>query len=206
MIRRVLKIESSSSSQSQEDSESPEQRSSVSLRLMSVAVDDSDNTIVGSYQLQAACKEEDLDKEDLDKEEEGDDVFPSDLPEPPKKFQSPKSATIGRDLSASASALNLSDLERSKIIRRRPPLTRQRPRTAVSVVMPSDYNILKTIRSRSEGTEASQQSEKERMKRQGAMKRRSIIDMDFRTCLLRIYADIEDGWSEVVECTSKLNS
>ena len=224
LVRRMLHI-NSSSSQGTECSEDSIQRPSVSLRNVSVTVDESDHKIVGNI-----CQ--------LIENAEEDDVFPLDHSESATniRFPKPKSSTIGRELVVSTSVLNLSQLEEKKSVtlRRQLPFERKPLRVAKSTffhyndgrvtserTMGEEIRSRETVRSsertmseeieiiRSRETVKSFQSrEIDIKKRRDAMKRRSTRDLEHSACSIRMYSDTvssaEDttGWSEVVECTS----
>ena len=207
LVRRMLHI-NSSSSQGTECSEDSIQRPSVSLRNVSVTVDESDHKIVGNI-----CQ--------LIENAEEDDVFPLDHSDSATniRFPKPKSSTIGRELVVSTSVLDLSQLEdkKSVTLRRQLPFERKPLRVAKSTFFHyNDERVtsertmseeIEIIRSR-ETVRSFQSREIDIKKRRDAMKRRSTRDLEHSACSIRMYSDTvssaEDttGWSEVVECTS----
>ena len=207
LVHRMLHI-NSSSSQGTECSEDSIQRPSVSLRNVSVTVDESDHKIVGNI-----CQ--------LIENAEEDDVFPLDHSESATniRFPKPKSSTIGRELVVSTSVLDLGQLEdkKSVTLRRQLPFERKPLRVAKSTFFHyNDEQVtsertmseeIEIIRSR-ETVRSFQSREIDIKKRRDAMKRRSTRDLEHSACSIRLYSDtvssVEDttGWSEVVECTS----
>ena len=202
LVRRMLHIDSTSSHSPEEGSEGGSvhmmlQHSSVSVRKISLAVDESDHTIAGS------CSQ----TEGIEGGE-SDDVFPLDPPELPNSFRSPKSSTVGRELVASKSVFDFSQFEgkKSVTLRRQLPVKGNGYRTTKSVFFHRNDDKVVSERTRSEEMVVSRAKSKETdvMKRKVAMKRRSIRDLEYHTCLIRIHTGVEDGWSEAVECTSML--
>ena len=196
----------SSSSQGTEGSEDFIQRPSVSLRKVSVTVDENDHMIAGNCQM-------------IENAEggENDDVFPLNPSESFASFRSPKSSTIGRELVASTSVLNISQLENKKSVtlRRQFPVERKALRVARSTFFHYDNEQVTSERTKSgeisdfksvEMVKSFQSREADTKKRRDAMRRRSTRDLDHSTCSIRMctMASMEDatGWSEVVECTS----
>lgn len=186
--------------------DSPSEESSTAGQkkstAMTVTMKVDGNSHDGSYQ------SEDLDNNEA---ESDDDVFPL---EPPNHFLPPKSATIGRlPLMATQSMLDLTDVvsnKPAKMSNQLRPLDqtdsrRQRQKTE-SQLYSSDFQVsgstkLAELWSDSKGLQnltKSQNSEK--IRRQGALRRKSTRDLDLLSCLLRLHT--EDGWSEVISCTS----
>ena len=202
----MLHIDSSSSqgTKGSEDSVRVIQRPSVSLRKVSLTIDENDPTIAENCQNVEGG--------------EVDDVFPLDLSESLTSFHFPESSTIGRELVASTSILDLSQLETKKSVtlRRQLPLERSAPRAARSTIFHHNNNQVTSERTKSEDisnfkpvemVKSFQSRGKDIKKRRDAMKRRSTRDFNHRTCLIKMCstASIKDiGWSEVVECSSML--
>lgn len=200
----MLHIDSSSSqaTKSSEDFVQVIQHPSVSLRKISV--DETDLTNAG-YCL--AIENTTVEGG------ESDDVFPS------ESLTSFKSSTIGRELVASTSVLDLSQLENKKSVtlRRQLPSERSAPRATRSTFFHYDNEQITSERTKSEEisnpksmevVKSFQSRGKDIKKRKDAMRRRSTRDFDRRTCLIKICttANVEGsaGWSEVVECSSML--
>ena len=199
----------SSSTQGTEGSEDSIQHPSVSLRKVSVIVVENDHTVAGN-----CCQM-------IENAEggESDDVFPLDPSESFASFRSPKSSTIGRELVASTSVLDLSQLENKKAVtlRRHLPVEKKALRVARSTFFHYNNEQVTSERTKSEEindfklvetVKSFQSRETDTKKRRDAMRRRSTRDLEHSTCLIRLctMASVGDatGWSEVVECTSML--
>ena len=195
---------------------------SVSLRRVWIDVDENDKMVAGnSYQM----------IENASEGAESDDVFPLVHDDPSKsladfQFPKPKSSTIGRELIASTSVLDLSQLEDNKLVtlRRQLPLERNpviRSRAARSTFYHFNDEQVARCSERTMSEEINhfqsslgmvksfQSRETDLKKRRDAMKRRSTRDLEHSSCSIRMYtvASTEgdtDGWSEVEECTSML--
>ena len=222
LVRRMLHIGSSSSQGTEfEGGEELVHYPSVSLRRVWIDVDENDKMVARN-----SCQM----IENASEGGESDDVFPLVHDDPSKslanfQFSKPKSSTIGRELIASTSVIDLSQLEDSKSVtlRRQLPLERIpiiRSRAARSTVYHFNDEQVTSCSERtmseeinhfqSMGTVKSFQSrETDLKKRRDAMKRRSTRDLEHSSCSIRMYtmASTEGdtvGWSEVKECTSML--
>ena len=194
---------------------------SVSLRKVWIDVDENDKMVAGN-----SCRT----IENASEGGESDDVFPlvhdgSSGSLTNFQFPKSKSSTIGRELIASTSVLDLSQLEDNKSI----TLRRQLPSERIPIIRSraarstfyhfNDEQVARcSERTRSEeinhfqlmGTVKSFQSkETDLKKRRDAMRRRSTRDLEHSTCSIRMYTMSSteggtDGWSEVQECTSML--
>ena len=132
-------------------------------------------------------------------EVEDDDVFPSVTPDYPHQFRSPKSATVGRSIKVATQ--NLLDL--SGHLRPQVQADRHRQRQVESQLYSREFQVSKALmlRSSSDGIHDSMiVGNSEKIRRRGAMKRKSTLDLDHHNCSLRLLT--EDGWSEVINCTS----
>lgn len=188
---------------------------SVSLRKVSIGIDENDKRVAGN-----CCQ--------MKENGDSDDVFPSVHDDPSESltnihFPKPKSFTIGRELIASTSVLDLSKLEdKEPIILRKQLPSEGKPiiRAARSTIYHfNDERVSRSserIRSeeinhfKSMGTVKSFQSrETDLKKRRDAMRRRSTRDLEHSTCSIRMLtvASTEEdtvGLSEVEEYTSML--
>ncbi len=214
LVHRMLHI-NSISSQDEDSVHHP----SVSLREVSIGVDENDQMIAGNcYKM----------TENAAEGGESDDVFRlvhDDSSESLTNFHfpKPKSSTMGRprELVASMSVLDLSQLENKNSItlrRQQLPSERKPIRAARSTVYHCIDETGSSERTRSEEiihfkametVKSFQSKETDIKRRRDAMRRRSTRDLEHSTCLIRMYtiASIEEetvGWSEVEEYTSML--
>lgn len=210
-IQRVLHTDSSSTQNTEGSRASGEQGSSFSVREVSLTGDSDEHTNLHSNYL-----------DEFPEEMENDDVFPLDHWKQHylSQNQLQKSATVGRNLVPSASLLDLSHLSplasKTSVTLRRPlqsdvqKVDGHKQRKTESEYYLSDFQVsVGELRRKSEGLETMVEPAKlrsvELMKRRGAMKRRSTLDMEHHTCSLRMCTVVEgqaNGWSEVIHCTS----
>ena len=224
LVRRMLHIGSSSSQGTEfEGGEELVHYPSVSLRKIWIDVDENDKMVAGN-----SCQN--LMIENASEGGESDDVFPLVHNDPSEslanfQFPKPKLSTIGRELIASTSVLDLSQLEDNRLItlRRhlpseRNPVIRSRAARSTFYHFNDEQVASCSERTRSEeinhfqsmGTVKSFQSRvTDLKKRRDAMKRKSTRDLEHSTCSIRMYtvASTEGdtvGWAEVKQCTSML--
>ena len=211
-IRQLLNTNSSSNHSAEGSETATENGSSFSIKTVSIAVDDDHQK--SQRDKHPMCRSG-SDHQGVAERSENDDVFPLiEHPKSPIPFQFHKSATIGRDLSASSSQLELRD---SKIQPRRlkeKNLTTRKLNKTESEYYPRDFHPgYDQRRTESERplqispVEPVKMGITEVMKRRGAMKRKSTLNLDYDNCSLRMCTAAEGNSSVlsevlVINCTS----
>ena len=210
-IRQLLNAYSSSNHSAEGSETDIENGSSFSIKTVSIAVGDDHQK---SQRDQHPMCRSGSDHQGVAERSENDDVFPLiEHPKSPIPFQFHKSATIGRDLSASSSQL---ELRYSEVQSRRKEknLTTRRLNKTESEYYPPDFHPgYDQRRTESERllqispVEPVKMGITEVMKRRGAMKRKSTLNLDYNNCSLRMCTAAEGNGSVlsevlVINCTS----